>query len=1798
MWWNKYINIPFSFHGRDTNGIDCWGLARLIYKDEFNIELPSFAEEYIADDTVRIKDLIAQYKEGWELTTEPKVGDLVLFKILGSETHIGVYIGNDKFIHARQGHSSAIERLDSVAWRSRKVGFFKYKEKTNASLSVAPHPLRTEKVMLPIKEGSSLADLTKSVKETCDIPKELQDCIKLLVNGKVIPESEHSTTIVKDKDVIEYRAVPTGGGGGLLRTILTIAVIYVSVTYGADFGAFMGFTGTQAAAFGSAAISMAGMMAVNAIAPIRPPEYDMGGYGGGGRDAGSAQRQLLQNGGTNQANKYEAIPVVLGKVRITAPLGAQTFVESNNDSSDLNMLLVWGFGPLQVSDLRIGPTSITQYENGIGRPIEYVTLSGANLQDTENAADVAMFDSIYGKDVQQDYQNIKLVNNAIDGAPWTESTLLQENVTSLGVTFHFPEGLRTLQTKEVGAGNVSNKTCELYIQYRPLDNSGNPLADWAPITTISSPALSVDIVPAVLIEYAGLSDDGGVNTNNTQYYRWHRIGLSASGTLIVKYGAFTENKDSEPSINLLNRQKSSTYGYAVSASHKRLPDFASNELPLYDICMRGLDLIQTDISARLTDYSYAGFGISNNVPTITYRDIEGNETTTLLNGRRFYIATGQIAKNVEYIILGNDSYVQRKDAFSFNRRINVPSGKYQVRVKRANLDTVEEGNYRYMHQVYLESVTGYSNTVPVINPPNCKLAKTALRIRATDQLNGQIEGINAIVQTLCYDWDSVGQVWIPRASNNPASLFLYILKHPANAHRVRDADVLNKINLQSFQDWHEFCSDLNLTYNAVVSGQRSIMDVLKDIAAAGRASPAMIDGKWNVIIDKPRTDIVQHFTPHNSWGFESTKAIPIRPHGLKVTFNNELKGYQEEELIVYNTGKDANNSEIFEQITLPGTTNPYQAFIHARWQLAQSVLRPELYSLNTDMEYLICNRGDRVKVLHDVPMWGLGSGRIKTRVSGTEFELDEELYIESTKTYTLRVRASNGDSIVRTLAPVATTGYYTTITVTVSTTTAEANVDDLFMFGELAAESNDLVVISVEPFGNNNAKISLVDYAAEMYNIDYMSANFTVPDFDSKITVSPKNLIDTIIKTPTISSIISDETVMEQVAAGVFKYNIKVNFSNPTGLPSKVAFVQGQIDLADDTVDNWTSLIHVSHTSNSISFADVQQGSRYKIRLRYVSQDGRPGPWVTIASHLVTGKTNPPSQVTGLTAIVQNAGYKLDWNDSPELDVIDYEVRDSDTGWGDNLRLFKGDASTCSVVAGTANVPKTWYVRALDSSGNYSTTSATITKTANSPINISSVDYLFADTSLTNASITLNWTDVVPEFGLNYYEVSYDAIVKTVKANTITLPADWIGNRNFTIKVVDLAGNKSTGLVTAITKLLPNTPTNFRTQVIDNTVMFYWTAPTKTTLPIDHFILKKGITWDTATLIGEKKGDFTTVNESQGGEYTYWLAAVDTDDNISVPVAISAKVAAPPDYVLHGEFISDMSGTKNNAVTQVNSTSVVLPVITSETWAEHFSTRAWTSPSDQVSNGYPIYIQPTNTSGYYEEVFDFGSILASSKVTLEYQGDVVSGTPVVISRISISPDGSTYTDYDGTTNIYGANFRYVKIRVTVTSPDGKSLYLLNSLSTRLDAKLINDAGTVAAVSTDTLGTIVNFNREFIDVQSVTLSAAGTTPITAVYDFVDSNLPATYSVTSNVGTISVNSHGLITGQKVRLQFATGSAISGVYQIVSHSTNAFTVNIVISDTSGDCLVYAESFRAYLFNSSGTRVSGNASWSIKGY
>ena len=392
----------------------------------------------------------------------------------------------------------------------------------------------------------------------------------------------------------------------------------------------------------------------------------------------------------------------------------------------------------------------------------------------------------------------------------------------------------------------------------------------------------------------------------------------------------------------------------------------------------------------------------------------------------------------------------------------------------------------------------------------------------------------------------------------------------------------------------------------------------------------------------------------------------------------------------------------------------------------------------------------------------------------------------------------------------------------------------------------------------------------------------------------------------------------------------------------------------------------------------------------------------------------------------------------------------------------------------------------------------------------------------------------------------------------------------------------------------PSQPT-ITQQVVDNNVLLRWNDCTAS-LPVTAYELRRGATWASATVIGTKQGGFTTIFETQSGTYTYWLAGIDTAGNYGTPGSVVASVNQPPDYILRLNQASAFSGTLTNMV--VDAGVAVAAVNTTETYEQHFTSRGWTTPQNQIDAGYTHWILPGQTTGTYEETIDYGAVVAGSKITQALSTTTVSGTMTIAPRISIKLNaGDAWTDYDAE-SVYATNFRYIKFRYLFTGSGGDDLIQLNSLNYRLDSKLRNDFG------------------------------AGTAK---------APLSGTYSRSGTLVTVTATAHGMANGDLIDLDFTSGTAADGVYTVANVTTNTFTVTTAASGTtSGNVTLHAggtvvsfgiafvdveaisvtpsgtsaqiaiynfvdapnpTTFKVLLFDTAGSRVAGAFSWSARG-
>lgn len=1456
MWWNNYVGTQYEDGGRDHTSLDCWGLVVLIYEEQLNITVPSFLSGYDIKSKSEISDMIRVHKESWSRISEPEPFSVVVFRIGGKLCHVGVMIDEHQFIHALEGVGVAIESVRSALWKNRVEGYYKYSEKTNdltIPISAMPHPLKSMRVDGAVPLGMNLQEIDDWLRERTDISISTKTAI--MVDGVPVPYENWATTIPDIGSRVDYRTLP---GKGAVRNVLSIAVLigasilapYLAPYLAAGLGVSVGIATTIA----TAALTFAGTMLVNSIFPVRIPKQE-------DSEAPIRQKNML-NGGSNQASLFGGIPVVLGKIRYTPPLGARMIVESENEVSVLKMILCWSMGTVTLSDMRIGDLPINSLPG--------VTV--ATIQSTDPNREY--FDSIYGEDVGQSVLNTELfctqrltygassrtgsivtievttdhnyqvgwwLNTYWAGAtfpydalweivevvsprvfrvsdpggtlttiydsypvtagPWID-TIVPNICTRINLSFFLPTGLRFVQSATEYA-----EPLKLAIQYRPIDPITDlPLGAGTWLNTGSNvPETFITIEPA----YYNTNLDDAIEISN----RWCVVSVNTSNQIVVRYGDYVNAFEDEVATGqlLINQQRAN---HTSNYIFKRFPDIPDDEIVLWHIGVQGRGFYTYD-KRSLSPVTLTGFDL------IYQSTLPGDLV-------KYKVSAGTIARGFVTISVGanGEKYAVRRDPFSLDYAFTVPRGKYQVRAKRVTRDYLAEfATYQSsMSRIDFVSVTGYDNVRPITFPK--QLTLSAIQIQASDLVNGTVEGISAVCTTVCPDWDTTTSTWIVRSTNNPASLLRYVLQHPANAQAASDA----QIDLVGLQSWHDYCRNNAFYYNNVILDPTSLLELMKDICAAGRASPTMVDGKHTVIVDRPRSTIAQMFTPHNSSGFKSVKTLPKLPHAFRVAFYNEEKSYRADERIVYADGYSSSNATLFESISLPGITNGATIFKHARFHLAQMILRPERYSLTVDIEHLVCTRGDLVVVAHDIPMWGIGWAYIKERLSSTQIVIDEPVTLLASETYKVSIRRMDGQIFEATLPAVPADGEYTTITFT-SISALQGEAGNLIFFGKSSIERKNCIVTSIEPMNNHTAKLTLEDYSPEVYNSDLG----TIPDFDSNITLPHILAQPRLTKTPIFRTMVSDESAMYKIAPNLFGYRLIVSFRNPTGLQTEAKFVAAQITEASSL--NWSgSEIVKLNTASSVIFNDVSEGEQYKVRLRYETEDGRVGPWIVSTSHTIVGKTTPPSTPTGLSVTTNGTAVYLNWNDNPEIDVVGYEVRTANSGWGTAGFLFKGAASQCQITPDNAGTI-TWYVKARDAAGLYSTNAAVLnfnpTKPGTVPNTVTQTIQKYFATTL---QVEIAWESSTPgSFNIAGYEIrnadsgwgtagfrfkgnANSAILTNISATAAT---------TLYIRAFDLNGNYSalTRTFTIAANPNPATPTGLTASVSlsqDNRISLDW----------------------------------------------------------------------------------------------------------------------------------------------------------------------------------------------------------------------------------------------------------------------------------------------------------------------------------------------------------------------------------------
>lgn len=632
-------------------------------------------------------------------------------------------------------------------------------------------------------------------------------------------------------------------------------------------------------------------------------------------------------------------------------------------------------------------------------------------------------------------------------------------------------------------------------------------------------------------------------------------------------------------------------------------------------------------------------------------------------------------------------------------------GRYYIRIKRLTTD----GPSYVIDDAYWTALRSIRAGNPINMPGMCVIA---LRLKATNQLNGVPDIINCLASAYHQVYDADTETWSYQLTRNPAWQATDVLRRRGAVTICDDA----RINLDDFLAFAAAndaqapnAQEKRWTSDVVLEGG-SVMSAAQLLCASGRSALTIgTDGRYTVARDVEQTVPVAHISPRNSWGYRGSKAFIDLPHALRVSYINPNASDQQDEIIVYRDDYNEDGSggktaaSRFDTLDLPTCRSASLAWREGRYHLAVLELRPEEHRVNQDIESLACTKGSFVRFSYDAISIGLGSGRIAELVTSgsniTGLVLDFEVEMPNNiLTYAVRVRHADGSSSVHALDYDA--GPTDTITLATPTPIADGPaVGDLALFGESGLETAPMLVKHIRRFDNLNAQLTLVDAQPGVWTAD----TGEIPDFQSYInraTLIP----ETERPTRPILNVRSDEVVMLRLGDGTLIERVELRLDPYTSLTVAGVTWEAQFKNADANGEDWEP-VGSERIDSVLYISDIPSGDVIHIRARVISASGVPSDWEYVFDHEVVGKTTPPDAPTGFAVEATLDGGKASWTPSTAVDITGYELRYGGASWEAATVLgfvFGKDTKqvfhTISIAGG-----ETFRIKALDAAGLYST---------------------------------------------------------------------------------------------------------------------------------------------------------------------------------------------------------------------------------------------------------------------------------------------------------------------------------------------------------------------------------------------------------------------------------------------------------------------------------------------------------------
>lgn len=407
------------------------------------------------------------------------------------------------------------------------------------------------------------------------------------------------------------------------------------------------------------------------------------------------------------------------------------------------------------------------------------------------------------------------------------------------------------------------------------------------------------------------------------------------------------------------------------------------------------------------------------------------------------------------------------------------------------------------------------------------------------------------------------------------------------------------------------------------------------------------------------------------------------------------------------------------------------------------------------------------------------------------------------------------------------------------------------------------------------------------------SRTFTVAVRDRNQLVSATQSVESTILLPTVTDVLPTFKIG---AAKNGKTSVTLDWANSvkTSLPIK------GYEIRSSDADWGTGEAVYYGTGSAATIADVPMDTVITWYLRSFDVANN----YSASSLVITSNgESAPDAVTGFQVAPDGTGVRISWNRSDNADVVEYEVRTSDSGWGTTGFVYKGTAPEY-LITKPPTAGATYYVIARDAYKQVSPTAASVVFTYPTPVPPSAITAQFSQQA---GTVLIDWPDTNPVLGLKHYKVIYKAgtAVKTstTKASTLNITTSWTGGESVDVIVVDTHGVESAAATYTVGVSAPGTvPTPVVTVVSikanSQTVKLDWAEAAAGSFKVAGYEVRTADSgWGGSGHVYKGASSQATLsNVSTSATTTWYVRAYDARGNYSdAATSVSYTTVLPPD---------------------------------------------------------------------------------------------------------------------------------------------------------------------------------------------------------------------------------------------------------------------------------------------------------------